>query len=344
MSHEEAVALTRDSGVAASGAGTRRFGFVRHPLLRVVVRRVAGTVPLLFIVSALTFVLVSLVPGDATLRILGPQAGEEAREQLRHDLGLDLPLYEQYWRWLRHAVTGDLGTSLFNGEAVTKAIGGRFPVTFSLVVGSLVVIVLVGVGLGVFSAVRGGVAGRFLDGLSLVGFAVPGFWLGAVLIALFAVGLHWFPAVGYVPFAESPSGWARSLVLPVSALAVHNVAVLAKQTREAMLDVLASEHMRMAWASGVPSRLIFFRLGLKNAAIRAVTVAGLQAVGLLGGTVFIEQVFALPGLGWALLNAAQQGDLAMAQGITLFFTLIIVLMNLIVDLTYSWLNPRVRTS
>ena len=318
-------------------------GFARYPVLRVVVRRLALAIPLLFVVSALSFLLVSLTPGDAAQQILGPDASPEAYSSLRHELGLDKPLYGQYWQWVSHAVKGDLASSVITGEHVSKTIGDRLPVTLSLVLGSLLVTTLLGIGLGVFSAVRGGVPGRIVDGLSLVGFALPGFWVGAVLISVFAVSVRWFPAVGYVPFAESPSQWLRSLVLPVTALALHSVAVLAKQTREAMLDVLGSEHIRMAHASGIPPRFIFL-LALKNAAIRVVTIVGLQTVGLLGGTLFVEQVFALPGLGYSLVNGTLQHDLPVVQGITVFFTVIIVVVNLMVDLAYTWLDPRVRTS
>jgi peptide/nickel transport system permease protein len=316
----------------------------RNSVLRVVIRRLLLALPLVFVVSALSFVLVSAQPGDASQSILGINASPAQYAALRHNLGLDLPLYQQYWRWLHHALEGDLGTSLFTNEAVTNMVSTRLPVTLSLVALSLLVIVVVGVTLGVTGAVRGGAAGRFVDGVSLVGFALPSFWVGAVLIGLFAVALHWLPAIGYVSLASSPSGWARSLVLPVAALAIHGVAVLAKQTREAMMDVLASEHVRMAWANGAPPRLIFFRLALKNASMRIVTVAGLQVVYLLGGTIFVEQVFALPGLGSALVAGATQGDLPVLQGITLLFTLIIVLINLLVDLTYTLLDPRVRTA
>jgi peptide/nickel transport system permease protein len=300
-------------------------------------------VPLLFVVSALSFSLVSLTPGDAAQQILGPDASPATYQSLRHELGLDRPLYGQYWEWISHAVSGNLGSSVITGEHVAKTIGDRLPVTLSLVLGALLLTSVLGVGLGVFSAVRGGVLGRVVDALSLLGFALPGFWVGAVLISVFAVRMHWFPAVGYVPLADSPSQWLRSLVLPVTALALHSVAVLAKQTREAMLDVLSSEHIRMAHANGIPPRFVFL-LGLKNAAIRVVTIVGLQTVGLLGGTLFVEQVFALPGLGYSLVNGTLQHDLPVVQGITVFFTVIIVVVNLVVDLAYTWLDPRVRTS
>ena len=315
----------------------------RFPLLRVLVRRLLLTVPLLFVVSGLSFLLVSLTPGDAAREILGTQAPPDAYPKLRHALGLDQPLWEQYWRWVKHALHGDLGASLFTSEAVTHAINARLPVTLSLIAGALLVSMLVGVGLGVFSAVRGGVAGRLVDAFALGGFALPSFWVGVVLIALFAVNLRWFPATGYVPLTQSPKQWFLSLVLPVVALALHGVASIAKQTREAMLDALGSEYVRMAWANGVSPASILFRHALKNAGMRVVTVLGLQAVGLLGGTVLVENVFALPGLGGLAVNASIQHDLPVVQGIVVYFTLIVVLINLAIDLAYTWLNPRVRT-
>jgi peptide/nickel transport system permease protein len=314
----------------------------RHPVVDLVGRRLLLAVPLLFAVSALSFLLLSLAPGDAANQILGPHATPEQYAALRRELGLDLPVYEQYWHWLRHALTGDLGTSIVTGQAVTQAIWERLPVTVSLIVASLLVTVVVGGGMGVFSAIRGGRAGRVADGLALVGFSLPAFWVGAELIVLFAVKLTWFPATGYVPISQSPVDWLRSLVLPVIALSLYGIAATAKQTREAMLDALASEHIRMAWANGLPARSIFFRHALRNASIPVVTVLGLVAVALLGGTLFVENVFALPGLGSLVVNGAIQGDLPVVQGVAVTFTLVVVLVNLLIDLAYSWLNPKVR--
>lgn len=301
-------------------------------------------IPLLWLVSALSFVLVSITPGDVALQILGPFAPHSAYVHLRHAMGLDRPLYDQYWQWLGHALHGNLGVSTFTqGESVTQAIDQRLPVTISLIAGALIVTLVLGVGFGVFSAVRGGLAGRLVDGLGLLGFALPSFWIGAVLIAIFAVDLGWFPATGYVPLAESPRKWMLSLVLPVVALGLVTVANVAKQTREAMLDALGSEYVRMAWASGVPAWSIFFRHALKNAAIRVLTVIGITVVGLLSGTVFVESVFALPGLGGLAVTATSGHDLPMIQGIVVYFTLIVVGVNLVVDLAYTLLDPRVRT-
>jgi peptide/nickel transport system permease protein len=183
-----------------------------------------------------------------------------------------------------------------------------------------------------------------VDGVSMAGYAFPSFWLGAVLISLFAVKVRWFPATGYVSLDESVSGWARALVLPVVALSLHGIAAVSKQTREAMLDVLSSEHIRMARANGIPESSIVFRHGLKSAGIRTTTILGLQAVALLGGTVLVESVFALPGLGTLAVSASIQHDLPVVQGIVVLFTCMVIVINLVIDLGYTLLNPRVRTA
>jgi peptide/nickel transport system permease protein len=313
-----------------------------HPVPRVVVRRLLMAIPLLVIVSGLSFLLVSLTPGDAARDILGPNAPPDVYVKLRRSLGLDLPLWDQYGHWLRHAVTGNLGTSLFTGQPVSQAINERLPVTISLIVGALLVTVIVGVPLGILSAVRGNAVGRMVDGFALIGFALPPFWLGAELIALFAVKFTWFPASGFVSISQSPLQWLHSLVLPVVALGLVSVAAVAKQTREAMLDVLGSEYIRMAWANGISARSIYFRHALKNASIRVITVVGLIAVQLLGGTIFVESVFSLPGLGSLVVDTTISHDLPVVQGVAVYFTIMVVLINLIIDLAYTWLNPRVR--
>ena len=214
--------------------------------------------------------------------------------------------------------------------------------TVRLIFGSLLVTLVIGTIAGTISAVKGGVVDRVVGGLSLAGFSLPSFWVGAVLISFFAVRLGWLPAIGYVDFAQSPSGWFESLVLPVAALSLGGVAMIAKQTREAMLDVLGSEYIRMARASGLSRAAIYYKCALKNAGIRVVTVSGILAVGLLGGTVVVEAVFALPGLGRLAVEAATRHDLPVIQGVVVYFTVFVVLINLTVDLLYLWLDPRVR--
>jgi peptide/nickel transport system permease protein len=189
---------------------------------------------------------------------------------------------------------------------------------------------------------RRGPLGRLTDVLSLAGLAVPSFWLGLVLVAVFAVGLGWFPANGFTPFREDPVDWARSIVLPVLALFVGGVATIAKQTRNAMSDVLASEFIRNLYANGLARRSLVFRHALRNAAIPVITVLGLGFIGLLGGSVFIEQLFVLPGLGSLAVNAVNSHDLPIIQGVVVYFAIIVAIVNLFIDLSYGWLNPKAR--
>jgi peptide/nickel transport system permease protein len=310
--------------------------------LRVIARRLLLAVPLLFVVSMLTFVLIASIPGNAADVLIGPNAIDpEAVKQAAHQLGLDQPLYLRYWHWLGHTVHGDLGLSLVNQQAVSTAMTNtRMGVTISLIVLALIVTTIIGVCLGMLSAIRGGAVGRGVDTMSLFGYATPSFWLGAVLISIFAVRLRWLPAVGYESLSGNPTGYIRSLLMPVLALSVVSAAIVARYTREAMLESLASEYVRNAWANGVSPTSIYFRHALKNAGPRVITTMGVITVGLLTGTVLVETVFALPGLGSLAVQATNQRDLPMIQGIVLFFTVIVIMVNLVVDLAYAWLNPR----
>jgi peptide/nickel transport system permease protein len=307
-------------------------------------RRLLTAVPLLLLVSSFNFLLLSLTPGDAARQILGPNGTPEQYAALRQQLGLDLPVYQQYWEWLGHAVTGDFGSSITNGTPVLESIMSRVPVTMSLIAGSLLVSVLVGVSLGVFSAVRGGAIGRAVDAIALLSWALPVFWVGSVLVVVFAIKLKWFPALGYVPFTESPQDWARSLVLPVAALSLGSIAAVLKQTREAMLDVLGSEYIRMAAANGISRASLVYRHALKNAAIPVVTVLGVQTIGLLGGAVLIESVFSVPGLGSLVVGSALAHDIPTVQAVAVFFTVVVVIVNVSVDLAYGLLNPKVSAA
>jgi len=314
------------------------------PLIRRIALRLPFAVILFFSATFLTFLLLALTPGDPAYLILGSSATPDAVHQLREQLGLDLPLPVRYWNWVTGFVSGDMGNSIFTLEPVAKVIGERLPVTLSLIAIGIIVMPVVGVSMGIFSAVRGGLLGRVLDVISLVGFSLPSFWVAAILLEVFAVSLHWLPAVGYVSPLTSPADWLRSLVLPVAALSLVGTASFARYTRDAMLDVLASEHIRMARANGLPESTIIYRYALKNVAIRVLTLVGLLTVGLLGGTVFVETVFALPGLGSYVVDGVLQKDMPVVQGVVAVFTLIIILVNLVVDLAYTALDPRVRAS
>lgn len=312
--------------------------------IRLVVRRLLSSAPLLFLVSALTFVLVSLVPGDPARTLVGQHATVEQYEAVRGQLGLDEPLPVQYWDWLVRVFHGDLGSSLFSGEPVTSVLNNRLPVSLSLIIAGTVVSGILGVSLGLLSARRGGFLVKAVDGLALLGLAVPAFWFALVLIALGAVRLRWFPVTGYVPFADDPAEWGRSLVLPVLSLSLGAVAIIAKQTRDSVLDTLSRDFVRVMQANGFSRRSILYRHVLRNAALPLVTVLGVVLVSLLAAAVFVETVFAMPGLGSLTQQATVQHDIPVIQGAVLYITVLVVLVNLLVDLLYSRLDPRVRAS
>ncbi len=316
-------------------------------MLRTALKWLASSVALLFVVTALTFVLVSLAPGDAARAILSSQNGTystEQYEQVRHQLGVDQPLPVQYGHWLVDLLHGSLGTDLFSGQSVAQAMGQRIGPSLAIIVSTVVVSAVVGVWLGVASARRRGVVGRTVDVASLVGLAMPSFWLALILVDLFALKASLLPAGGYVDPQRDIGGWLRSLALPVVTLAAGGIAFVAKQTRDSMADVLGSEFIVMLRARGLSTRSIVYRHALRNAAIPVVTVLGLLLISLLSGAVVVESFFAVAGLGQLAATATGSHDLPMITGVAFCFTVLVVLTNLLVDLAYRWLNPKVRTS
>jgi peptide/nickel transport system permease protein len=302
---------------------------------------------LLFVVSALTFVLASMAPGDAARAMLSSQSGSYTQQQylqLRRALGLDQPLPVQYWHWLDGVLHGSLGNDLLSGQPIAQALNSRLGPSLSIILATVIVSGLAGVSLGIISALRGGPLGRLVDAVSLAGLAVPNFWLALVLVELLAVKVHVFPATGFTPLGAGVLPWLRSIALPVVTLSAGAVAFIAKQTRDSMADVMSREFITMLRARGLSRRSVVLRHALRNAAIPVVTVAGLLLVSLLGGTVLVEDVFAIPGLGQQAVTAAGSHDLPMIEGVAFYFTLVVVITNLLVDLSYRLLNPRVRAS
>lgn len=311
-------------------------------MIKFVLRRLALSLPLLFIVPLLTFVMVALAPGDAARTILGEDFTEESYAALTHELGLDRPLLARYGSWLGDVLQGNLGKSPITGLAVTDEISSRIWVTLSLVIGTTLVAALIGVGLGVLSATRKNRLAKFVDVVSLVGFSLPSFWVGLVFVAVFAVALRIFPATGYVSAAVSPQQWALSLILPVAALSLHALAAIAKQTRDAMLDAMSRDFVYALRAHGISERSIVLKHALRNAAIPVTTVVGLLFVGLLDGTVLIENVFAMPGLGGLVVDATFAHDMPVLQGVVVVFTLGVIVVNLLIDIAYGFFNPKAR--
>ena len=311
-------------------------------MLAIILRRLLASIPLVMVVTLLAFLLNQLAPGDLAATIVGADASREQYETLRKQLGLDQPLLWQYGAWLVQALQGDLGTSFFTGERVADLLNERLAVSLCILAGLLLVCVSAGLVLGVASALRGGWVGRAIDTLSLVGLVFPSFWLALVLISVFAVWLQWLPATGYTRFSDDPWEWLLGLVLPVLSVSMYSITSVAKQTRDAMADVMGRDFIRALRASGVPERSVVWKHGLRSAALPVVTVLGLVLIAGIGGTVFVERIFVLPGLGSLAVSAAQSKDVVLLQGVTLYFTLITIVINLLVDLSYGWLNPKVR--
>ena len=297
----------------------------------------------LFVASVLVFVVLSVLPGDPAQAMLGTQATPEALHQLRHQLGLDRPLSLRYLDWATGFVQGDLGVSATNQQALAPTIGNRLEVTGPLVVLGLVLAIAVALPSGVLSALRHRrLSGSSIAAASQIGIAIPEFWAGILLITLVSVRLGWLPAGSFPGWSSSVGGSLRHLILPVIALALVQAAVFTRYVRSAVLEVLRDDFMRTARASGLTRAAALRRHGLRNAATPLVTLLGLQIAGLLAGAVVIEKVFALPGLGKALLDGILARDTLLVQDIVMLLTATVLVVNLLVDLSYHLLDPRLR--
>lgn len=312
-------------------------------MTRMIAKRLLALVPLVFIVSLVVWGLVLLVPGDPALAIAGDTATPEQVAAIRENLGLDDPVPVRYARWLGAALHGDLGTSLFTSYRVSDALTSRLPVTLSLVLVAFVVAAVIGCTVGVVAAsLKGGLADRVLTITTSVGLAIPNFWLGLLLVTFFGLRLGWFPSGGYVPLSQDPVGWARSITLPALTLATAVAAELTRQMRSSMADVLDKDFMRTHRAKGLPTAAIVRRYGLKNAAVPVITVAGLQVARLFGLATVVEIVFNLNGVGQLAVDAVFKRDVPVIQGCVLVITVIVLLVNLLVDVSYGLVNPKVR--
>jgi peptide/nickel transport system permease protein len=311
----------------------------------VIARRLALAVPMLLGMSVVVFLIVHLVPGDPARAILGLNATPALIAQVRTQLGLDDSLVSQYLGWLGNVVTGDFGTDYSSSAPISELLGQRLPVTVELAVVALLIAVAIGVPLGVAAAVwRGRAADTAAQGVSMAGISVPDFWLGIVLILVFSLGLGVLPSSGWVPFGDDPVGNLEHVLLPALALGVGFGAVLIRVTRAAMLDVLAQDYIRFCRAKGVPESQVILKHALRNAAIPITTVIGMQAGYLLGGAIVIEQVFSLPGVGRLVLDGVLQRNYPVVQGAVLVVGAMFIAVNLLADVLYTVLNPRLRRS
>ncbi|MCI2957974.1 ABC transporter permease [Agromyces atrinae] len=313
-------------------------------MLIFLMKRIAAGVVLIFAVATLTFFLMSVGGTDPARNILGEGATEAQVAAKSAELGLDQPILVRYGEWLTHAVQGDFGRSWFTNEPVIDSLANKFPVSLSIVVTAIILTAIVSAVLGVTAAVRRGWVDRFVQFFAIFGFALPNFWVALVLVSVFAVSLRLLPATGYTPIATDPAAWALGLVLPVLALVTGTIASTAQQVRGATIDVLRQDYVRTLRSRGVSKSSLLFRHVLRNAAPPALTVLSLQFVGLLGGAIIIEKVFALPGIGSLAVSSTISGDLPPILGLVVGMVVLVVLVNLLIDLATGWLNPKARLS
>jgi peptide/nickel transport system permease protein len=311
---------------------------------RFVLRRLVQTVPVLLLFSVIVFAVLRMVPGDPALAMLGLEATPEAIAQIRNEMGLDKPIPVQYGIWLGHVARGDFGTSWSSKQSVWSLIERRFEATLLLTLGATLVGIAIALPVGILSGIRPYSAySAIATGFSLIGVAMPGFWLGLLLLLLLSVKVHWLPPSGYVPFREDPLASLKHLILPAVTLGTGLAAPLARFVRSGMLDVMSTDYIRTARAKGLQERKIVSSHAMRNGLLSVVTIFGLEFGGMLGGAVITESVFNWPGIGTLLLTAIKQRDYATIQGAVLFISIIFILVNLAVDIAYGFLDPRIRT-
>jgi peptide/nickel transport system permease protein len=312
-------------------------------VLEFLIRRVAISVVTLFVISLIVFTGVRMIPGDPARVMGGTDADAAGLAEIRQKYGLDDPIPLQYVRWLGLALRGDLGESIRTRESVVWTVGRKLPITIELACLSLLVALAIAIPAGVFSAVRRNSAWDFLvNAVSLCGLSVPSFWLGIMLILLLSVRLHWLPASGFVPIWENPLSNLERMVMPAFVLGAGLAAVLMRQTRNSMIEILGADYIRTAWSKGLAGRAVIFRHAFRNGLIPVVTILGLQTGALMGGAVVTEQIFVVPGFGRLIVEAVFTRDYPLVQGVVLITASTYVLVNLLVDLSYSVLNPRIR--
>jgi peptide/nickel transport system permease protein len=306
-------------------------------------RRLLGTIPVMLVVAVFIFLMLRLTPSDPAAIIAGDNANAEQIAKIRGQLGLDRPMIEQFVIWSGKVLTGDFGESFFFKKTVASLIGERIEPTLSLAFFTILIAVLVAVPLGVLAAHRhGSWIDRIVMGFSVLGFSVPVFVIGYLLIYLFAVYLDWLPVQGYQRISEGIGGWVQRLILPSVTLSVIYIALIARMTRTSLLEVLSEDYIRTARAKGQVERKVLFRHALRNAAVPIVTVIGLGIALLIGGVVVTESVFTIPGLGRLTVDAVLARDYPTIQAVILLFSFVYVMINLAVDMMYTLLDPRIR--
>ncbi len=312
-------------------------------MLDFLVRRIAISIVTFLLITLIVFMGVRMIPGDPARVMAGTDADEAGLQEIRAKYGLTDPIPLQYARWLGLALKGDLGESIRTRESVVKIVAVKLPITIQLACFSLLIAIGIAIPAGVFSAVRRNSAWDLLaNAISLCGVSVPSFWLGIMLILFLSVRLHLLPASGFVPFLQDPVGNLQRMLMPAFVLGAALAAVLMRQTRNSMIEVMSANYIRTAYSKGLAEWVVIFRHALRNGLIPIVTILGLQMGALMGGAVVTEQIFVVPGFGRLIVEAVFTRDYPLVQGVVLITASTYVLINLLVDVSYSLLNPRIR--
>lgn len=309
-----------------------------------IVKKVLSIIPLMLVVSIFLFILINALPGDASMSVLTEASSQEYVDAMREKMGLDKPPVERYFAWLKDALRGNLGSSLLTTETVSEKLALRFPITMEITLVAMLISVLIALPLGVLSAIKRNsvydVAGSLV---SMVGVAMPSFWLGLLLVMYFAVEKRLLPASGFVPFSEDPIANIRSIILPCISIGFGFAATIMRQTRSALLEVLEQDYILTALAKGVKEKVVIWRHAMRNALIPVLTVTAMQIGRLIGGAVVTETVFAIPGMGSAIVSAITNRDYPVAMGMIIVVVAVVVSINTIVDVLYLIIDPRIST-
>ena len=314
-----------------------------------VMRRILLVVPTLFLVTVIVFAVVRVIPGDV-IDLMVAEMGEESgmgeeidAEYLRHVLGLDEPVHVQYGTWVANIFRGNLGESLWSHRDVTKDLANRIPVSFELGVIAMVTSILLAIPIGIYSAVRQDTAGDYIGrSIAIVALAIPNFWIGTMVIVFPAIWWGWTPPIMYIPFTKDPLANLGQFMIPGVIMGMHMAGGIMRMTRTMMLEVLRQDYIRTAWSKGLRERVVVVRHALKNALIPVVTQIGMQLPVLIAGAVILEQIFSLPGIGHWLIHSINKRDYPIISGINLAMATFILFANLLVDMTYGYLDPRIR--
>lgn len=311
--------------------------------MKVILSRILSSIPVLFIVSVMVFMMLQLLPGDPATVILGQEATPEAIEAMRVKLGLDKPLLEQYLNWVANVLQGNLGESLIDGTSVNQLIMERLPATLELIIGSFIVAMLIALPAGIISAARPNkLVDHICTFISLVGMSIPHFWLGMMAIIFFSVKLGILPASGYVPFTEDPMENLKTVIMPVVATGFRQSAVLMRMVRSSMLEVMQADYIRTAASKGLSEMTVLFGHALKNAMIPVITTSGIMLAGLLGGLVITETIFNIPGYGKLIIESVFNRDFITVQSCILVSAVLVVVINIVVDILYALVDPRIK--